>query len=298
MIYPPVYRRVLWGGVEVTVYGACRDWNFSGVNHGDMESRNPWITSAIAQVISAHDIKRALAPKPESGTRIVTAGDTKTPILGIPVLAGFFRGAEADGILIERPGDAYFLASADIPVVVIYDGKNHRVFCLHCGLDSLVDRNKLQGRGAREFESVIDSAISRIGINEDPHDLRAFIAASIGPDSFKHPITAFVNGVDGQSVINPDSERNRLLVEHLSDTCDYYSEHEARGSVVTCITAGDINLTELIRFRLLRAGVQLKNVQSDGHDTAADKYRSGEYVFHSHRRDGGTKRNLVVVKLL
>lgn len=278
MIYAPVYRRVLWGGVEVSVYGTSRNWNYAGSSHEEMEISNPWITSAIRQVITDHDIRRALVPKPAFNTRVVKAED-----LTKELLPGFFRGADADGVLLERSGDAYFLASADCPCVVIYDRSQHRLLGLHCGLNSLIDRYALMGKPKRQFASVIDGGMSLFK-SVARTGLEVFFAVGIGSGSFEHPIIG-----------HEHSAENTALINHIVTTGNRDERHF---SVVKNRELGNIDLFDLVRAQLSNLGILPVFVEHDGHNTATNKYHDGSFMFHSNRRDHDKKRNLVVVKLL
>jgi copper oxidase (laccase) domain-containing protein len=291
VIYAPVYRRVLWGSVEVAVYGTSRNWNFAGASREEMEINNPWITSAIQQVITEHDIRRAFAPKPAFNARVVKAED-----LTKELLPAFFRGADADGVLLERSGDAYFLASSDCPCTVIYDRIKHRVLGLHCGRDALIDRGMIESKPPRPNYSVIDAELKQIPLAY-ADKLSVFIAAGIGPRTFDHPTTEFVPSTDGVMKMNPYAEGNRRLIKHLRETFDLNGCSLGKSLVVRDIDAGHINIDALIRVQLQNTGVLASYIDSDKHDTATDKYHDGTFMFHSNRRDK-TKRNLVVVKLL
>lgn len=291
MIYPPVYRRVLWGAVEVTVYGTCRDWNFSGENHSEMEFRNPWISSAIAQVIAEHDIKRALAPKPAFNGQVVRAGDLKTAIL-----AGFFRGADADGVLLEQSGEAFLVASADCPTVIVYEVGRHRALCMHCGLDALVDRGAIEGKRSRHFQSVIDAGTSMMPTVSSGRE-HAFIAAGIDWIMFDHQTSDLITGPDGDKIENTRAQENKRLIEYLAKNHDS-KVRSGQKRVVKDKEYGSVDLVNLIRAQLVRHQVPLDNIEHDGHDTYGDKYHDGTSMFHSNRRDHDQKRNLVVVKLL
>ncbi|MBI4713997.1 laccase domain-containing protein, partial [Candidatus Uhrbacteria bacterium] len=268
--------------------GTSRNWNYAGATLEEMEKKNPFITSAIAEVITEHAIRRALVPKPALKAYVVKAEDLTTELL-----PGFFRGADADGVLLEHSGDAYFLASADCPTTVIYDSSQHKVLGLHCGRDALIDRGLIEGSAARQHNSVIDAGLLKIC--EAPRKLKVFIAAGIGPRAFDHPTTAFVLGPDGTMQVNPFAERNYRLIEYLRQRYDY--RDGTMSNVVIDSSAGHIDLNALIRCRLKELGLLAENVVSDGHDTATDKYHDGTFMFHFNRRDK-TKRNLVVVKLL
>jgi hypothetical protein len=290
VIYREVYSRVLWGGVRVTVFGASNDWNYSGTLD-EMKARNPWVVSAVRQVIVDHDIKRALVPKPSFNASVVQTKD-----LNDEILLGFFRGANADGVLIDQSGYAYFLASVDCLTTVIYDSQNHRVLCMHCGLNALVDRDAIEGKPARKFPSVIDTGM---GLMKDTPaaSMCVFLVAGIKPKSFSHPTSPFVSGSDGNMLVNQHCERNTHLIDHLRRFERNYA-HLGVGQIVFGEANGHIDLNALVCGQLSLHGVPNTHVESDGHDTATDKYHNGDFMFHSNRRDHNNKRNLVVVELL
>ena len=208
-MYEPVYRKQLFdGAMEVTVYGTSRNWSLAGDSAHEMEEKNPGIRDAIADVIDTHGIKRALSPRPTFNAQIVTSDD-----LTDQRLPRLFRGADADGVLLDRPGDAYLLASADCPTVALYS-RHYGAVGLHCGRDCLVDRRAIDGIEPRQYESVFKHSF--LGFEEGRAEtFRAFIAAGIGPDSFQHLTTETMLD-EGQVVPNPYCATNRKLIDYLS----------------------------------------------------------------------------------
>jgi len=286
----PVYKRkVCRGGVEVSVYGAQRNWNFAGETKETIEAGNHGITKALAFVIDDCEVMDALVPKPAFNAKVVESKD-----LSDERLPSFFRGADADGVLLDTRRQAYFLASADCLTTVLYDVTPHRAIAMHCGRDALIDRGALSGKPARQFASVIDAGMQRIieGGWSKSMLLGVYLAAGIGPATFTHPTTPTMFDGAGNSVPNTYREANATLISFLTRM------YNDRGfNVVTDQDQGKINLVELVIAQLSNYGVTREQIVSDGVDTATDTGPDGQFLFHSNRRDK-TKRNLVVVKLL
>ena len=289
-MYKAVYVRTLFdGAVEIAVYGTCRNWNFAGDSAAQIESMNPGIIEAIAWVMQQHGIKRALVPKPAFNAVITTAED-----LMDQRLPNFWRGVDADGVVLERSGDAYLLASADCLATCLYNPEAHYAMALHCGRDALIDRKSLSGGVVRSFPSVIDNAAFIAG--DRIEQLQAFLAAGIGPDSFTHPTTATVPGSNGIEVENKYLAANQRLIEHLLEKWQNVLPSDRRKLVVTNEAQGKIDLIALVTAQLFSMGVPLPQIQWDGHDTATNRDGKRRFLFHSNRRDHD-QRNLVVVKL-
>jgi copper oxidase (laccase) domain-containing protein len=285
----PVYVRELFDGkATIIVFGAPFNWNYAGTSREDMEAKNPGITKAIEEVMRKYDIKRAFVPKPAFNAKVVT--DADLPYESLP---NFFRGADADGVILTHPGDAYFLASADCLGVAIFDDRSNSLAALHCGRDAVIDRKQILGNDAecREHSSVVDAAIDQLDFMSsiaaynsgspkmvpyrEVHDrIQAYLAAGIRPETFVHPTTD-----------HPFAAANKLMVEYLS---------ALPASVVTNAQAGTIDLFALVRHQLGEYGI--KGITEDEFDTATSKDAEGNFLFHSNRRDK-TLRNLVVIKL-
>lgn len=294
MLHQAVYQRSLWdGAVDVIVYGATRDWRFAGITREEVEASNPGVTGDVLDILHTFGIRRALMPKPAFNARVVDAADLPTE-----VVPGVFRGTDADGVFIQRSGDAYLLGSADCLTAVVYDPYRQQLLGLHCGRDALVDRGRLKGGPARQHESVVNAGIQQLAIhgNFRPWAWKVFLAAGIGPDSFTHPTTETVPDSDGNPVENKYCEVNRALMRRLEqfDASVGYRE-ELERSVVD-FEHGKISLVGLVKAQLVSNTVKLANIGWDGCDTATDTDAQGNFLYHSNRRDR-MKRNLVVVKL-
>lgn len=304
LIPKPVYVRDLFDGkVTIIVFGAPFNWNYAGASREEMEAKNPGIAGALEEVMHEYGIKRALVPKPAFNARVVTDADLQNELL-----PNFFRGVDADGVILRTPGDAYFLASADCVATIIDDPSTQHVAALHCGRDATIDR-KLIDDGAhakRKHGSVIDAAMEKLQWLRIQHEslpvygepakdrsLRAFLAAGIRPETFTHP-TWKAPIFAGTGTAPPDSVRNMRMIEHLVKF-DQMTRREGDASpIVTDEAMGNIDLFQLVRRQLRQYGVT--RVTEDEFDTATSKGPDGEYLFHSNRRDK-VKRNLVIIKL-
>jgi copper oxidase (laccase) domain-containing protein len=295
----PVYVRDLFGGkATIIVFGAPFNWNYAGASREEMEVKNPCITSVIEEVVRKYGIKRAFVPKPAFNAKVVKDEDLPNELL-----PNFFRGADADGVILEKSGDAYFLASADCLGVAIFDDRTNSLAALHCGRDAVIDRKRiLEGDDARRKDfSVINAAIgeldvlaehktsadrhslANLGFASGPQDevplceihdsIQVYLAAGIRPETFDHPTMDHLY-----------ASANKTMIDHLVALPD----------VVTNPQSGTIDLFALVRHQL--GAYRVKNIQEDEFDTATSKDTDGNLLFHSNRRDK-VKRNLVIIKL-
>lgn len=279
----PVYVRDLFDGkVTIIVFGAPFNWNYAGTSREDMEAKNPGITATLEEVMRKYGIRRALVPKPAFNAKVVTDADLPNELL-----PNFFRGADADGVVLKKSGDAYFLASADCLAAAIYDPQIGVVTALHCGRDALIDRTYLNVGDRREHKSVIGAAC--YALDEIAYDkkslreyekLQVFLAAGIRPDTFDHPIKDEKYGA-----------ANKRMIDHLIEV---QSKSEHLSMIVTDAYAGKINLFALVRHQL--DAWDITEIEEDEFDTATSMDSEGNFLFHSNRRDQ-TKRNLFVIKL-
>jgi len=314
----PVYEQKLFcGKATMIVFGAPFDWNYAGANREEMEAKNPGISLALEEVMHTYDIRRALVPKPAFNAKVATANDLK-----IELLPGFFRGMDADGVLLTEPGDAYFLASADCLTTALFDVRMNAVAALHCGRDALIDRKFIDHMPKRDHTSVIDAGVRHLdelfqfahlssrdvcennefgwlqgGDEENMERLYnhtgmvAYLAAGIRPDTFEHP-----------TVNHPYAEANARMVKWLelfearSNILHTYHGRSTNSHprVVTDSASGKIDLFALVRRQLWACRVD--RLEEDAFDTATSTGPDGEFLFHSNRRDK-LKRNLVVVRL-
>ena len=302
-IQKPVYIRDLFGGkVTVIVFGAPVNWNYAGTSREDMEAKNPGITAILEEVMRKYGIKRALVPKPAFNAKVVTDADLPNELL-----PNFFRGADADGVLLEKSGDAYFLASADCLAAAIFDSRTNSVVALHCGRDALMDRKRINEGEAvkREHESVIRAGVRQLdncfqfrhlsrrdvycnnefgcllgGDDEimarlcDHSGMSAYLAAGIRPETFDHSTTDEKYGA-----------ANKRMIDHLS----------ALPNVVTNTQSGTIDLFALVRHQLGQYWIE--DIKEDEFDTATSKDAEDNFEFHSNRLRSKVERNLVIIKL-
>ncbi len=291
----PVYKRSLWRGVEVVVFGADRNWSIAGGSREEIDANNPGVVDDILEVMRDLKIKRVFAPKPAFNAKVALTWD-----LSIEVFPGFFRGEDADGVIIVRPGDAYMLSSADCLTGILYNAWTLQLAPLHCGRDALVDKEALLGNKPRLHPSVIDHACERLKLERWGYSgyshLFAFLAAGIGPQSFTHPTTATMQGPDGLLMLNVRREENLRLIAHLQALQQRVGCRAGQHPIVANADQGAIDLVGLVQAQLMEKGILIENIQWDGRDTATDLDSDGNFLFHSHRRHDA-KRNLVVVLL-
>jgi len=279
----PVYVRDLFGGkVTVIVFGAPFNWNYAGASREEMEAKNPGITAVLEEVMRKYEIKRALVPKPAFNAKVVTAENLPNELL-----PNFFRGADADGVILEKSGDAYFLASADCLATAIFDPQIDDVAALHSGRNALVDRAYLDNGDRRTHETVIDAAcdaLDEIAYNKeslaDHRPRQVFLAAGIRPESFDHPIHDEKYG-----------EANQRMIDHL---IDMQAKREYLPPIIIDHEAGKIDLFALARHQL--DAQDITDIREDAFDTATSTDAEGNFLFHSNRRDK-VRRNLVIIKL-
>lgn len=271
----PLYVRNVFGGkASVIVFGASRDWSYRGETAEEIESKNPGIAKELERVMKRFHIKRALSPKPVFNAKVVKEND-----LSQEILPHFFRGADADGVILTKPGDAYFLASADCLTAAFYDPQANAVAALHCGRDAVIDRKRLnEGEHAkRENESVVDAAIRLVGHEKHRDQIQAYLAAGIRPETFDHP-----------TVEHPYAQENKRMIDHLVGL-----SHKKK--IVLDSQKGIIDLFALVRHQLEQHKVKAENIAEDEFDTATSKDAHGKFLLHSNRRNK-TKRNLVIVR--
>lgn len=297
----PVYVRELFDGkATVIVFGAPFNWNYAGASREEMEAKNPGIVAALQEVMRKYGVRRALVPKPAFNAKVITDLDLPNELL-----PNFFRGADADGVILEKSGDAYFLASADCLATILDDPYSSRVAALHCGRDATIDR-KMINEGAhvmRMHGSVIDAAMETLHklalsqVKMEQRSFQAFLAAGIRAETFVHSTTDAKYGAANKRMIDHliafDHETRFTAIPgpnaHPPGSGIYHSS-----PIVTDEVMGNIDLFRLVRRQLRLHGVT--RVNEDEFDTAMSKDPEGNFLFHSNRRDQ-TLRNLVVVLL-
>lgn len=289
MVSSEFSRSICDRAVRVSAYGTSRNWSFAGEDAHEIESKNPGITEDLRRVLESHNVVRALSPKP-----VFSASVAVPDQLTSERLPNVFRGADADGVVLEKPGDAYLLTSADCLCTILRDPQRGTTIATHCGRDALIDRGFLEGKPPRERHSIIDAAMDVMVARgwEQGNRLDAFLTVGIGPVQFTHFTTPTVWNAQGKEEMNPHVKVNRSLISFLMATYNRIGH-----GVVMNVDSGAINLVRLVKAQLARWGVSTETIRWDGIDTAMDTRDDGTYKFHSNRR-GDTSRNLVLVQRL
>ncbi|MEK7650432.1 MAG: laccase domain-containing protein [Patescibacteria group bacterium] len=190
-------------------------------------------------------------------------------------------GLEADGVLYLPPGWGIAFPSADCPTVVIWGQETGIVMAAHAGRDSLFDRAFASGiQNIREETWPIKSIILRMlewvkSFGEPSESIHVFSCVGIGAESYPH---RFDDPRHGRA--------NQRVWEYLKQR---YGHNGA-------FVGENLDLHELIRLQALCVGVPAENITRDRVDTYADTDSSGQPLYHSVRREPGSKkRNLVFV---
>lgn len=283
-IQPTCTWDLFGGAVKVVAYGAEHNWNYAsasetadGVHLPEVWHRTEELMGSLRNEYTPN--LRVLAPRPAFNAQVCRPRDLTTA--WIPNL--FYRGVDADAVVLERSGQAYALASADCAMVLIRNPATGEVAACHAGRDSLLDKQYvLNPKGhPRSFESIVDAACMSLSSNEqDWYDFQAHVGMAIGPDHFAHPWNHPTYG-----------DSNRRLIEHLSNC---WGESVVKGGV----DLGKIDLVELIRLQLIMLGFSESNISFDGVDTFADEGEDGQPIWHSNRRDKTTRNLVVALRLL
>jgi hypothetical protein len=283
----PTAHHKLWGGaVEILCFGRkTGDWSLRDETELMPGYPRREVVEAIGKLADKYRC-RIYAPKTSAfNAQVVLARQLADPLIeGV-----FFRGVEADGVLLEEPGQAFALSSADCPTFVLWDSGTGAVVAAHAGRDSLVDR--LEVSGALDSctpprDSVVMQAIQKLWRPGWPEDwlkvlgprLKVFIACGIGPRHFSHKMQIPYTGNEGDNA----------LVRHIRLT---FGDGCLQGDP----TDGCIDLAELIRIQCVSSRVSPMNIGCDAVDTFGDLGKDRTNVWHSHRRDGDGTRNLVLV---
>ncbi|MEA3249052.1 MAG: laccase domain-containing protein [Patescibacteria group bacterium] len=279
----PTQQLILWGGaVEILCFGRdTGDWSLRDEIPELPGYPRPEVVEAIGKLAAAYNC-RIYAPNTSAfNAQIVEARHLADSL----VEDAFFRGVEADGVVLRKPGQAFAVSSADCPTFVLRDPITSTVVAAHAGRDSLID--PLEIRGPREDWIRLRPSSVQQAINEMPipdlHGglarLKAFIACGIGPTHFRHPY-----GGD-------DSDDYNTALIKWAWRWNYGNDYLWGNDPYE----GCLNLVDIIRMQCRDKGVPTENIGSDGVDTYHDRYPNGRYTWHSHRREGDGTRNLVLV---
>ncbi len=188
---------------------------------------------------------------------------------------------KADGVVLDRTGQACIIKSADCPTIIAFTASYARRKCVvaHAGRDSLVDPHYTRGLGrSRSHKSVVDSIMAEFS-TKDREELYVYSVLGIGAKHFSHPVDDDTYG-----------RQNRELMEYIDGN---YGVHCFFGPK----NDGCINLHEVIKaqFDLYRneANIFIANDRSETFNEPLAGPGTG-FRWWSHRR-GDSARNAVVV---
>jgi hypothetical protein len=237
----PTQQYILWGGsVEVLCFGRdTGDWSLqdeTGLMPGYPRRE---VVEAIGRLAAAYDCS-IYAPN----TGAFNAQVTEARSLGDALVEdAFFRGVEADGVVLREPGQAFAVSSADCPTFVLWDSITSTVVATHAGRDSLIDPLEVSGKikpWAPRRKSVVEQAIEVMpipGLHGGNGRFRAFVSCGIGPLHFGHQMQMPYGSNEG----------NNALVKwvrlNYGDSCLRGDPHN-----------GNLDLNEVIRLQCFRGG--------------------------------------------
>ena len=282
------------GRGEIYLFGPPHNWS--------IKTLDPETLARIGAIADSLGVAALYAPRPEKCNATICHPNDLTEVVKLPgSQASLHRGTYADGVILPT-NCAFWLSSADCQVVVVSHDVSGATVAMHAGRDSLFDRKLIEtGVASREFNSVIDAAINRIGTSEErlikPSQLQAFITGGIGPEEFDHPYGHPAYG-----------EANRRMVEKVIR--DF-----GRDSVLGDPENGRLILSEIARVQMRTHGIPAYRIGFDGIDTFMDasfnarvmppQYASDmpercmEGAWWSNRRDsaqGGERNGMLYIR--
>lgn len=271
----PTTRELLWNeSVEVLCFGNPTNWAMSGMTPEENDDFNPGIVGRLRGLLDRHRISRLYLPSPKQFNAKLARSDELT----VRWMDGLlFRGAYAEGVTLEKIGEAVAIASSDCPTLVARNGSSLLALAAHAGRESLYDHAALfDSAKPRRHESVVDAVMEAlVPAGGNVRDVQAFVACGISAALFLHPQGFEKNGL-----------RNQVMVRHLRDR---WGE-----ACASADTLGRIDLREIIVSQFAAKGVPRCNISGDQACTADDMPAKGAYRWHSHRRDKDGGRNLVI----
>jgi len=264
-------------GVQIDLFGkATGDWSIKGLIDPEQIYLAPLQKKLkkISRAAQARGALRVLSPRPHTFNARVCLPRNLRAEFKLNGSIPLYRGLEADGVVLQRKHDSFFIGSADCPTLVLISKRRKRVVATHAGRDCLVDREWLSGKKQRTHHSVVLPALAQF--SELPEELSAIVVCGSGPENFRHPWNHPTHG-----------ERNRMLIEYI-----------IREFGTDCILGdpedGCIDVFKLIRSQLVVHGVSKERVLHDGIDTHSD-HDGSDFLWHSHSREANGCRNGVLV---
>ncbi len=271
-------------GAQAMMWGRPTNWSTASLTEEGSQEKAREVVGLLGDLATEYDLNRILSPTvSDFNSRFLNDAEQYPRQLTLPGTAcKLHRGLRGDGFEIH-PGDAGIVAPADCAVVVVTTASG-RVFMLHAGRDSLVDRQLLNGDVASKPDaSIIFATWKQLNQKErqtsEWHILPSISAGAHFEHRFDHP---------------KRGESNEHLVAHLLKR---YSHACVQGHP----SRGRISIPDVIAAQLAQeCGADPDQITVDTRCTYREKSSDGTYVWHSNARSvrtGGDHlaRNLVVV---
>lgn len=274
------------GGALALMWGKPTDWRTAPLESEGDQKKAPEVIKLLEQITSTYKINRILSPNVSRFNSVFLSDGSQYPwkLTLRGTACKLHRGLYGDGFEVH-PSDVGIIAPADCAVVVATT-PNGRVFMLHAGRDSLVDRQKIMsGIESKQFESIIFAAwheMCRVS-KENALQSKWFVLPSISHgDHFQHNWEDSVRG-----------DANKLMVSYLTKRYD----NAVKGN----LESGMINIPAIIASQLVQyCGVNPENIFVDTRCTYTERDACNQFVWHSNARavrTGGDPRarNIVAV---
>jgi copper oxidase (laccase) domain-containing protein len=271
----PTTRELLWGdSVEVLCFGEPLNWSLRGMSMDENENFNPGILDRLRSVLDRHRIGRLYLPSPKK----FNAELARQEELNVSWMDGLlFRGAYAEGVALEKVGEAVGIASSDCPTIIARNVTSLLTVAAHAGRESLYDQAALlEAAKPRRYASVVDAVMATLTPNvSDAKRVLAHVACGIRSVSFPHQVS-----------FDWDGARNARMLQHLRERWG--------ADCVSSDGEGRIDLHEIIRRQFRAAGVPDERLSEDGRDTHEDRSLTNGHLWHSNRREKNGERNFVI----
>jgi hypothetical protein len=280
------HERIRVTGFGRLYYGEEVDWSFRPFQQEGDGTKEVPIARLLPNVAKSLAIKKILAPKPVFGTNIAFSTLCTVPVLfshkGSRVT--LMRGVSADVCFLSK-GETFGITVGGCPIGWMYDPDTEGLVVAHMGLECLIDKNRLFGKGARLHESVVHTMVQTIALQgENTSNLQAGYAFPIAADDYTHE---WDNAIYG--------EKNQLL-------CEYLVREFGTASVLgwkdaTKRRQGRISLAAIICKQFADEGIPPEHIKGFTAPSGCDL--EGKPLWYDTRGPfGPDARNLVLVTAL
>lgn len=275
--------------VVAKAWGRPQDWSTSRLKMEGDQPEAMGVIGLLGGLAQEYNLGRIFSPTvSEFNSEFLNDAMQSPWKLSLPGTAcKLYRGLKVDGFEIY-PGDAGVIAPADCAVIIVTTPSG-RVFMLHAGRNSLIDRTFIETKGeikSKCCESIILAAWNNLRrvLKDDASNSKWFVLPSISAgEHFKHQFDAVGTGESNERMV-------AYILKKYGRTC--IQGHPAKGMIdIPAIIAA-----QLVNF----CGINPDQIIVDTRCTYKEVNSGGNYVWHSCRRaaiTGGDPkaRNLVVV---